>query len=94
MVQIGDDVGGIYDDNITIHQGRHFNTSINSLECFMVRPEQSVNCLVIQVLVLQCHAHFARKWTERTIIQFDHDMTSRLRPRVGLCTIILQFQSR
>jgi hypothetical protein len=74
MVQIGNDVGGICDDYIVIHQHRNFNAAINGFQSFMVRPEQSVDCLVIQALVFKNHAHFARKWAERTIIQFDHDI--------------------
>src|SRR5207237_7947332 len=70
------------DNNVTIHQGRHFNASVDRLECFVVRPEQPVNRLKIQALVLQRHAHLARERTERTVIQFDHDMTSCLRLHV------------
>src|SRR6516165_2342345 len=31
IIQIGDDVGGIHDDNVFIDQDRHFNASINRL---------------------------------------------------------------
>src|SRR5262249_58632565 len=74
-----DDVSGIHDNNVIIHQGRYFNASIKGLKRLMVRPEQSVNSLVTQLFVFQCHPHLACEWTERTVIQFHHDMTSQLR---------------
>ena len=78
IIQIGNDISGIRDNNVIIHQGRYFNASINGLKRFMVRPEQSVNSLLTQLFVFQCHPHLAREWTERTVIQFHHDMTSQL----------------
>src|SRR5262245_30959059 len=83
IVQIGYNVGGIHDNNVTINQGWHFDTSINGLKRFVVRLEQPVNGLVSQLLVLQCHPHLAREWTECTVIKFYHDMTSCLRLRLG-----------
>ena len=40
-----------------------------------IRLEQSVNCLVVEALVLQRHPHLTREWAERAVVKLDHSVT-------------------
>lgn len=72
IVEVGDDVGGIDHEETVIVEHRHLDARVHGRE-HLVRPRlEGVDCFVVEPLVVENQADFARERAEGVVVEL-HD---------------------